>query len=473
MWRWVMRNEVLLFILVGVVLLRIPTLFEPYWYGDEGVYLTVGHALRSGYQLYAQIHDNKPPFLYLVAAVANGYQFWFRFLTLGWNLATVAVFWQLARKWFTDGKGAIWSTVIFALLTNLPLIEGNIGNAELYFLLLTVGGFYWLYCQRSALVGGLLLGLAALFKMPAILDVGVWPLFWLLTAEKGWFKKSFLVGVGALLPLAVSGVYFAQMGTLHSYLVASGLQNIPYLSSWQAPVSMLWRVIITVGLLAVLAILRGKWGHRLLLLGLWWIITLFAALLSGRPYPHYLLQMAPVLALGVAMLISGKQREGYLVAGLVAVLVAAVVAFKFYVYPVGSYYANFLSWIAGQKSKTAYFDSFGPDTGRNYQIARIIDAGTAPTEQIFVWGDQPMIYALSRRLPVGKYTTKYHILDFHSQLETIRQLADHPPRYIISFGAENQLPGLWALIKSRYILADWMPGVEIYRLFDHRGAKRL
>ena len=148
MWRWVLRNEVLLFILAGVILLRIPTLFEPYWYGDEGIYLTVGHALRQGVELYSGIHDNKPPLLYLLAAAADGYQFWFRFITLAWVVATVAVFWQLARRWWTDMGPVVWTTVIFALLTSMPLLEGNIGNAELYFLLLTVGAFYWLYRGR-------------------------------------------------------------------------------------------------------------------------------------------------------------------------------------------------------------------------------------------------------------------------------------------------------------------------------------
>ena len=44
------------------LILRLPSLFEPYWYADEGIYLTIGNALRRGEILYSQIHDNKPPF---------------------------------------------------------------------------------------------------------------------------------------------------------------------------------------------------------------------------------------------------------------------------------------------------------------------------------------------------------------------------------------------------------------------------
>lgn len=466
MWRRVVRNEVLLYILLGVVLLRIPTLFEPYWYGDEGIYLTIGHALRQGVELYSGIHDNKPPFLYLIAALADGYQFWFRFITLAWVVATVAIFGKLALR-FAQGKQkvVVWTTAIFAVLTSIPLLEGNIANAELYFLLFTVGAFYWLYRGRSAFVGGLLLGLGALFKIPAILEVGVWPIFWLLTAHNGWFKKSIMVGLGAILPMAISLVYFAWRGTLSSYLVATGIQNIPYLSSWQAPLSMLWRVIIAAGIVVILAIWRKSWDQQGLLVGLWWTVTLFASLLSGRPYPHYLLQMTPAVALGIAILVWGKERERYMTTGLIMVLVSAVVMFRFYAYPVVSYYSNFLSWIAGQRTKEAYFAAFSSDVQHNYQIAQIITAGSMPNEPIFVWGDQPMIYALSRHLPVGKYTAKYHILEFQAQKETLLALQKNPPRYIVSFGQEQQLPGLANLLRQRYVPVGGEEGL-VYRIIN-------
>ena len=47
--RWLVVHEAILMILAGVVFLRIPSLFEPYWYGDEGIYLTIGQAMRHGW----------------------------------------------------------------------------------------------------------------------------------------------------------------------------------------------------------------------------------------------------------------------------------------------------------------------------------------------------------------------------------------------------------------------------------------
>src|SRR5258708_5448330 len=54
--------------------LRLPSFFEPYWYGDEGIYEVIGFALNKGRGLYTGIWDNKPPFLYLLYALFNGNQ---------------------------------------------------------------------------------------------------------------------------------------------------------------------------------------------------------------------------------------------------------------------------------------------------------------------------------------------------------------------------------------------------------------
>lgn len=466
MWRWVQRNETLVFILLGVILLRIPTLLEPYWYGDEGIYLTIGQALRQGVHLYSGIHDNKPPFLYLVAALANGYQFWFRFITLAWNVGTVAIFWRLCKKWFTSTGQVVWTTIVFALLTNLPMLEGNIANAELYFLGLTVAAFYWLYSNKSPFWGGILISFGALFKVPAVIDAAIWPLFWLAMGDKQWFKKSFWFGIGVALPLGLSFIYFASQGNLQPYLIATGIQNIPYLSTWQAPLSLTWRAVGLVGILGVLFWFRKHLKDQAFLVGTWWAFTLFAALLSGRPYPHYLLQMAPAVSLGVAMLIWGKEKERVMVAGLVGVLTAAVVIFQFYFYSSQKYYSNFLNWVSQGETKWEYFNNFSSDVYQNYQIAKTIALGTSPTERIFVWGDQPMIYALARRLPVGRYTARYHILDFQAQKETLAQLEQNPPTYIVSFGHEDQLEGLGSFVHSRYLQVDGLDGAAVYRLYN-------
>ena len=78
-------------LLAIVLILRIPSFFEPFSYGDEMIYLTLGEAVRQGKTLYLFAHDNKPPLLYLIAAIA-GNVFWFKVILAGWMLATTVIF---------------------------------------------------------------------------------------------------------------------------------------------------------------------------------------------------------------------------------------------------------------------------------------------------------------------------------------------------------------------------------------------
>src|SRR5579872_668714 len=123
-------------------LLRLPSLFEPYWYGDEGIYEVIGFGLRHGRFLYTGIWDNKPPLLYLVYALFDGDQGPAKFLSLLFGLGAVVTFFFLAKKLFQERK-VIWITTgVFAFLFGTPLLEGNIANAEnfmLFPILLEIG----------------------------------------------------------------------------------------------------------------------------------------------------------------------------------------------------------------------------------------------------------------------------------------------------------------------------------------------
>jgi hypothetical protein len=145
-----------LFILLLIVFaLRIPSFFEPYSYGDEMIYLTLGQAIRQGVPLYSGVHDNKPPLLYIIAAI-SGRLFWFKAILAIWHLVTVFIFWKLTEVIFPSGpevppsqrpknqKAQKVTTSIFALLTTLPLLEGNIANAEIFMVGPTILAFYLL-----------------------------------------------------------------------------------------------------------------------------------------------------------------------------------------------------------------------------------------------------------------------------------------------------------------------------------------
>ena len=127
--RWLHSHFPLLIALLLLMLLRVPNLFEPYWYGDEGIYLTVGQAIRDGERLYTEIVDHKTPLIYYFASVPN--QLSFRALTMLWMIMTTSAFYAVAKKLLSKNRGVNAATFLFVILSSVPWFEGNIPSGEL------------------------------------------------------------------------------------------------------------------------------------------------------------------------------------------------------------------------------------------------------------------------------------------------------------------------------------------------------
>lgn len=145
---WCNKHEYLIFLIGLVVLFRIPGLFEPHHYGDEEIYFVMGRAWREGVPLYSGAFDHKPPFLYILAGLAESV-FAMRLILLLWMVLHTILFWYLAR-WFFEKVGdkvkfanvkIFLSTLVFVILTTIPALEGNIANAELFMMMPLTAGF--------------------------------------------------------------------------------------------------------------------------------------------------------------------------------------------------------------------------------------------------------------------------------------------------------------------------------------------
>ncbi len=239
-------------VLFLTILLRIPSFFEPYYYGDEMIYLNLGEGVRQGQILYKEIFDNKPPLIYLTAALA-GNLFWFKAILAFWNLATIVIFWNLVRLLF-DTKGGYSkneklqkvSTVFFALLTTLPTLEGNTVNAELFMVGPSLLAFFFLIGKsitpKKIFYSGILFGIASLFKVPAAFDVPVIIIYWVIVnGFKNWksiLKDTFVLSLGFVTPILLSFIGYFFQGALSEYFKAAFMQNLGYIESWQVKVPM-------------------------------------------------------------------------------------------------------------------------------------------------------------------------------------------------------------------------------------------
>jgi len=483
------RNKILLLILAIVILLRIPTLFEPNRYADEDIYLTLGQAVRKGLVFYRDIHDNKPPLLYLTAAAAYGV-FGFRLILLFWNLANVFFFWLLAEKVLVKRILVILSTFFFAILSTIPRFEGNIANGEIFMIMPATLAMLllWLALEKPKksqgwlifAAVGFLFAIAFLFKTPIAFDLVAAFLFLLFFANP---KQSFLTSFSQVfskkfwalflsfsIPIFATIVFYTIKGAGTVYLRSALMQNIGYLSSWgdKAGSSLFTNPLVTRALLVFLLVVilylaRKRLSFNLAFVSLWFLFALYGALLSSRPYPHYLLQLLPPFTLLFFLILTKKTLWEYLIIiTLFGLTIFYYFKINFWYYKSLPYYQNFLKFAVGAESQRDYFSFFG-EVNRNYQIAQYIVERTTSDDQIFVWGTEPAIYALANRLPVGRYTVEYHIIDFNAFDETIAAFEKHPPKIVVAFPkSARSFPKLDKILVENYVLVGQIKDASIY-----------
>jgi len=476
-----------LILLVICFILRIPSFFEPYYYGDEMIYLTLGQGIRQGIPLYLGLHDNKPPLLYIFAAIA-GNLFWFKVILALWSTFTIVFFWKLSQALLPKNNKAIKAaTIIFSLLTTIPLIEGNTANAELFFIGPIIFGFWILLTKRlskkNVFFAGLSFSVATLFKVPAMFDMAAVVFLWLVTIKKDkkgikeFITNVLWLAIGFLTPLLLTVVWYFLRGALKEYLVAAFLQNLGYLSSWknqatqQLPFwvknkSLLIRAAIVAVGLGLLAIKRKKLPTYFIFTSSWLLISLFAVALSERPYPHYLIQAIPSISILFGLLLADKTLvQVYSIIPLTLAFLVPVY-FKFWTYPTFSYYQRFLKFAVRIETQDEYFSNFRQQILRNYQIAKTVRSLTQREERVFVWGDDSSIYALSRRLPPIKYVADYHVKDFSTPKEIVLALTNNPPTIIVILPEGSAFVEIKPLLRQKYILLSNIDGAEIFKLIN-------
>lgn len=458
------------------LLLRVPSFFEPYHYGDEAIYLTLGQGIRQGIPLYSGLHDNKPPVLYLIAATAGNLA-WFKIFLAVAGLTSIIFFAKIVKQLFpNNSKLQKIATIIFALLITLPFWEGNIANAENFMMAFSLPAIYLLLAEKlktkNLILSGVLFGLSALTKVPAVFDLPVVLIFWLIT-KKFKFKKALLVLAGFTIPIALTFAWFFFKGALADYWQAAFLQNIGYVSSWRPSdvqksfwvrnLPLLVRGLIVLAGLGTLFVCQKKLTKPFILASIWTALALFAVTLSERPYPHYLLQVAAPISIFFGILLATQNLNQSLVVIPLFFSFLVPVYYKFRYYPTIAYYLRFWRFASGLASREKYFSDFNRNVPRNYQIANFLVNSSGSKERVFIWGpDSPTIYALSRRLPPIKFTADYHIKDFSSQKTVATLLSQNKPKFIILTPEAKDFAELNPLLRTHYLLINRIEDAEIW-----------
>jgi hypothetical protein len=492
------------FSIFAFLLLRLPSLIEPLWYGDEGIYQVVGMALNKGRILYSQIWDNKPPLLYFIYALAHSDQFTVRLFSLIFGAVSIIAFYYLTKKLFRTNKISAFTTTVYIILIATPIVEGNIANAENFMLLpillaallifqsseirhtthSRLSSYYILNTRNIILsCAGFLLGLAFLLKTVAIFDFTSFFFFlsFITLPEKFSINKNrniykefaikFLFYFsGFLTPIIVTVVYFLVHGALADFIYAIFFGNIVYVgyeNNFFIPQGLLFiKLIILFWTLLLIFHKRKNLSREVIFIYLWFLFSLFNLDFSGRPWTHYLLVIVPSASLMFGLLIDRKAKSLKLhTSGLLLIMLFfAVFLFNINLYSIIktiSYYKNFALFTTNNESLTTYQEFFDINVPRNYEIAQFIKSKTSPNDTVFIWGNNPQIYALANKIPPGKYTVEYHISQNPKALaETIETLKITKPKYIIVLPETPNMP----FTLENYINKFSLNNSEIYEI---------
>ncbi len=462
--------------LIGIVLLiivlRIPSLFEPYWYGDEGITLTVGQRWFLNELPYLHVYDNKPPLIYLLFGLATNL-FAVKLMVSLWVVASVIAIYSLGKKMASSlgvqppTKLALIASLVLSVTLSLPALEGNIANGEILLILPTILGAFLIYSHTNKplpswelLLAGATFAVASLLKFPAIFDILAILLFLTITeiSQRQLLLKDYLlITAGFIIVWLPFGVYFALNDSFGPFIKAVFLNNFSYLQPGNkfllANDKLIIKTLITAGVCLFLIKKASQMPKPTLFAYLWLLFALFAALLSGRPYTHYLIQTLPPLSLLIAIILVKETPQKWLELGrLILIMGLVFVIFQFKIWPTVGYYQNFLSYLLGSKSYSQYQTWFDPRTARLVALANFLVNENKPNDSLFVWGNEPDLYFLTKLKPATPFITAYHLLSVPQAKTTgLRQLQTTPPKFVVTINnISERYDELLTFIQNNY-----------------------
>jgi len=472
------KREVCFLVIVSSLfsLLRLPSVFEPYRSTDEAIYEVIGLALNQGKLLYRDIWDNKPPLLHYLYATFDADLPTIKCVNLLFGMLSVVVFFYLAKKLFHDQKVSMITTSIFAFLLATPLLEGNIANAENFMMPLILGAALLIFnnsqTYKSALetntnflhllnnkylilfFSGFLLGLAFLFKVVAVFDLGAFTLFLFFNHFKTirhtptQTLQLMPLFLGFIAPVVYVFLYFLANHALSDYIQAVFLSNIAYIEihtrhlipqSIQRLIFVTKFIPLTIFCLFCFRKRKDISAPNVFIL-LWLAFSIFNALFSQRAFAHYLLVLLPSFSLSFGFLFLKQKSRLMTFASFIPVICASFI-FLIFLCLAGPpstnlydtqlqlhYYQNFINYVT-KKEDTATYQAFFGTVG-NYAVAEFLNRYSQKSDIVYIWGDDPVVYKLINKLPPGRFSMADTFVET-ALSETAQTLEKTKPKFIV------------------------------------------
>jgi len=470
-----------------LLLLRLPSLFEPRWYGDEGVFAAVATDLLHGQSLYAETWDNKPPLIFLTYAAVqkpfgNGILPLHAAATIA-ALVTLLAVMALASRWYGRPR-AVVAGIIFAVIVGTPVIEANLALTETFMiapisLAMLVALFAHDRPERTQtalyLAAGVLFGIAANYKQVALFDTAAL----VLVLSMAPVRRGSAIGAvvaGFCIPHLVALAAFAATGALNQYLYAVAGSLGAYTGESGRLGFADWVVrCLPVGVSLGYAFATRKHAGAFTALPLIWLgFAVVGAFSSPFDYPHYLVQAAAPFAIVVGGLRLPTPSHPAALAWAVVVAITLVLGIDRYAVVIRDrtqtdplwYYAGFVSRQRGELEGDEFDARFDGTTIAIRDILAAVERDGGG-ETFYVWGELPWLYAAGSFSNPTRYPTAYlGTWVPGARDEIMRDLIADEPVYLVISRSAPQFPALEELARVTYqVLAaqgDW----QLYRRLD-------
>ena len=455
MQKFLSRNKIILIVIALFVFLRIPSLFEGFWYPDEGFYAAQAEAILQGKELYIGAWDHKPPmmvWIYTLAGVFDwdiGYVL-VKLMNISAGVFTLLVFEKLLTRVGIKSKLKNIVILVFAIFLGTPILEGNLANSEVFYIPATLSILYLsLFSKRSYLVG-ILLSYTFLIKPQAFIEsiaiILLVAIFDLWKKRKmfdfQYYTKTFIT---YFFIVGIYVVYLLFKGTLDDFIDATFLTNFRYVKLEED--ANYWNAVKIAGsamifYYALIKLYKNKVSRTVFVIFLTLVVNITLVTLSGRPYIHYLIQLLPVSLLSLAIYLQSKPTTKIHLAELIlGFLVLVTFLFsKGFNFPVIDrerfdghirYYSDFPQYLFfGKRDGHSWFwkdhSYFQP---RKDLINRFEE--NYQGFDYYYYGADPWIFTQLNGNPVNKYLVWYHLVYSDDKMQEAVQLRDNAQILIV------------------------------------------
>jgi hypothetical protein len=427
------RNVVLILIgiAVGTMLFRLPSLSEPHWYFDEGVFTTVAWAASKGLPLYARAYDLQPPGIYwlyeLILALGAGQHHFVTQIVGGLFVAATAVLTFVISMRFMPLRPAALAGALTAFVLSVPTLDGDLLNVEIAALPFFLASLRLAFSRRWPLIfaSGALLGVAVVIR-PSFAFDGLALLIPLLS-HGGKVMRLLVAGVGSAAPLVAALLVLSVEGSLPAYINTVVPSDHTYaLNGNGGTFGPMFLRLAVLGMISVIGLIRAE-SERGRLLAVWLPASLAGSSLTPLEYTHFFHEAAPVLAFAIAIRVAGFRWRWHIApqAALALVIFAEAVLIlpsqqtavmesrtpqiplrhNFGYWDLPAYYGNWFAFASGARSESQYEQWFNEVGQQDAETVLLQHLTTSSSEHLLVLGGRPWLYVDSGLLPATRYIT--------------------------------------------------------------------